>query len=188
MSRLLCFLCAPLLFLACAKTESGEKNRWQNNQNMIQGLAAEYPAFKTVLMQKWDEATALMEEAKKVSDEEERIEAMSDANRALNVRFINELKTIDEKIKEIRELSREALKSAKNRTEEMLADVASRNADQTVDAVQASLRSPDVTDEFDANRRLEKAKDMLDDATNTLKKVITETSTPEPVDTSGEAY
>lgn len=187
MKSLLYLLLLTLLVVSCKRTESGEKNRWQTNQNMIQGLAAKYPAFRNVLEARLAEASQLMDKANAVSGEEERIEAMSDANRSLNVQFINELKKVDDKITTIRDLGRDALKMADNRTEKMLADVASRNADQSIDSARDLLTAPPVADEFEAIRRVDKAMSLLSDAEETLKKAISEMSVPEetsPADTA----
>lgn len=182
----LVFLILAIFLASCAKTVEGQKKRWQSNINRIQRVAIDYPAFKTILEDRRMEAQEMMDDAMNISDEELRIDAMSEANDVLIPDFVRGLENIERQIKEVQELRREVFRNADERVEEMLADVAAKEADRAIESARERLRQPPVINLADAAHRVGLAVNELSEAENTLKKVIAETSAPEAEDTASQ--
>lgn len=104
-------LAAMFMIYACGTSVESQQKTWESNKSAVEGLKAEYPAFKTVLDEKLKKAQVIMDEAQGLSDEDAKIKKMQEANAVFNKGFIGDLKKvktesakIDQKIAEIDKL------------------------------------------------------------------------------------
>ncbi|MCU0438115.1 MAG: hypothetical protein MUC49_09365 [Raineya sp.] len=104
---LLLFLCIALL--SCKKTVEGETNAWNANKTKLSKLKANYPAFASVLDNEMKEAQAKWDEASKLSNEEEKLKKMSEANYTFNQGFVYDLDNLEMKMKNISNKSNDLL-------------------------------------------------------------------------------
>jgi chromosome segregation ATPase len=96
---LLLLFCIALL--SCKKTVEGETTAWNANKTKLNKLKANYPAFASVLDNEMKEAQAKWDEATKLSNEEEKLKKMSEANYTFNQGFVYDLDNLETKIKNI---------------------------------------------------------------------------------------
>jgi hypothetical protein len=164
-----CFL-ALTVFAACKKSVKGESKRWERANQTVDELAVQYPGFKSALEEQRSKAKAAMEAAEKISDEEERIDKMSEANKLLTGGFIGQLGDVDKKEKKIRDEIVDAAGLAADEAARMSIQKAVEHAEHTLAEVDAVLKrgAPNKTE---AAILLKKVTSDLNAAEKTLKRV-----------------
>lgn len=155
-----------VLGMGCKKTEKGENQRWKNATKSVEELKVLYPGFKQALTEQYDQAKTLMDQAEKLSDEDDRIKKMSEANNLLSRGFVPQLAGVDAKQKAIQSKIVEITTKAADQSDRAGAQQAADNAKRTIAQVDAALKkgAPDaksaaiivskVTADLDAAERL----------------------------------
>jgi hypothetical protein len=111
MKKLSLFLFALIAMFACKKSVEGETATWQANKTKLQKLKASFPAFGSVLDEELKEAEKKWEEASKITNEEEKIKKMSEANYTFTTGFVYELSSLESRMESITK-KRKDLKAA----------------------------------------------------------------------------
>ncbi len=68
------------LLSACKKTVEGEKSAFDRNVQTLNQMSAKYPNFADVMQQELNKAKQIFDSANSISDEQSRINKMSEAN------------------------------------------------------------------------------------------------------------
>ncbi|HEY8379658.1 MAG TPA: hypothetical protein VIK91_24365 [Nannocystis sp.] len=153
---------------ACSKTVEGESKKWTANTAKIAELSAMYPGFKDVLEARKAAAQKVFDAAEGLA-EEQKIEKMAEANRMLMAGFVDDLEDLEGEIKELRQKRAEA--ASKADSAELGAKVAADEVQQTLERVEAALKSG-ATDEAGANAVLKKIVADLKTAEEVVDKVL----------------
>lgn len=165
-----------ILAIGCKQTVDSEKNRWESNKKLLKELAVEFPSFKTVINETLSKAEKAMNEAESLTDEKKKIEAMSKANGLATPKYVNDLSSFSKKVKELQNLSAEAVQNAKDENDRLAAKQASENATNAINEAKKMLQNQSVSSESDANTLASKALQNLDDIKSTLTKIIKTTT------------
>jgi septal ring factor EnvC (AmiA/AmiB activator) len=171
-TRILLAFCATfLLFLGgCKKTVEGEEKNWTSNVSQIQTLAAQYPGFKPPLDARLAAAQGIYDAAGEL-DGDAQLQKMVEANRTLMAGFVADLRSLDRKIKELREKRVEAASKAGDDSSRLGAQLAAEDAQKALDRVEATLKEG-ATDEAAATAILKKVHADLDTARSAIDKVL----------------
>lgn len=164
--------CVVLLLTvaACKKSVEGESKRWTSANRTVDELSVLYPGFKTALEEQRQKAKAAMDAAEAVSDEKQRISAMSAANSMLTSGFVGELRDADQSIKKIRDKVIEVSGKAADESDRLTAKQAADQATQVVTQVEGVLKRG-ATDAASAGILLKKVTTDLRAAQDTLDRV-----------------
>lgn len=160
-----------LLVGACAKTAEKEDARWTKALASVDRLAAVYPAFAPALKAQKAKAEAAMAAAKKVSDEEQRVEQMSDANDLLTGGFVGQLGRVDDAEKRLRRKMTDTTRQAKSDTLRLSASQASQSAERVLAGVSQRLKAG-AADPAAAKAVLDKVNGDIREAERNLDKVL----------------
>lgn len=158
-----------LLLPACSKSVEGESRRWEVNSTRVTELEALYPGFKSVLEARKSSAQQLHEAASGLA-EEQKIEKLSEANKALMGGFVGDLVEIEDKIKKLRERRVQAAAETSEATK-LAAQVAAEDAQKAIERAEAALKAG-ASDEAGATAILKKVNADLDTAKAALDKVL----------------
>ncbi|MDX1904771.1 MAG: hypothetical protein SFU27_11485 [Thermonemataceae bacterium] len=101
MKKLSLFFLLLLALASCKKSVEGETSTWNANVNKLKKLKASYPSFADVLDKDLKDAQKKWEDAQKISNEEEKIKKMSEANYTFNTGFVYELGTLESKLEAV---------------------------------------------------------------------------------------
>lgn len=166
---LLALMTAIVLVVGCAKTVEGETKAWNDNVAQLNALIAQYPGFKPALEARLAAAKKTYDAASTMSGDPQ-IEQMAKANSEINAGFVNDLKSVDAKIKKLRESSVEVAAKAGDNASLTAAKIAAENAQKTVASVEKALGAG-AKDEVAATAVLKKALGDLDSAQSAIDKV-----------------
>ncbi len=98
MKKLTLFLLFIVVTIACKKSVEGETAAWESNKTKLKKLKASYPSFADLLDKELKNAEAKWKEAQGISNEEEKIKKMAEANYTFNQGFVYELGTLETKM------------------------------------------------------------------------------------------
>ncbi len=118
------------LFSSCAKTVEGQQNLWTSNINMLKQLSSEYRMFANDIAVQKQKAEAKWKEAEGISDEEKKIDKMSEANNLASNPF-KYLRDMKGKIKDAKETIKRAYRDRNIDRREC-----DRKADRVEDAIE----------------------------------------------------
>jgi len=107
MKKLTLFLLLIVALIACKKSVEGETATWESNKTKLKKLKASYPSFAELLDKELKNAEAKWKEAQGISNEEEKIKKMSEANYTFNQGFVYELGTLETKMENLSRKSKE---------------------------------------------------------------------------------
>jgi hypothetical protein len=107
MKKITLFLLLLVAMIACKKTVEGETSAWESNKTKLKKLKASYPSFAALLEKELKDAEAKWKEAQGISNEEEKIKKMSEANYTFNQGFVYELSTLESKMDNMSRKSKE---------------------------------------------------------------------------------
>jgi colicin import membrane protein len=158
-----------LILPACSKSVEGESRRWEVNTSRVAELEAVYPGFKGALATRKANAQKLYEAASGLG-EEQKIEKLAEANKALMAGFVGDLVAIDDKIKKLRERRVEAAAETSEATK-LAAQVAAEDAQKAIERAEAALKTG-ASDEASAAAVLKRVHADLDAAKAALDKVL----------------
>jgi len=82
------------LVFSCKRTVEGEKNAFNSNVKDVKSLALDFPSFKSVIDEQVTKAEAAFKESENISNEEQKIAKMAEANSLLTSGFIYDLKKV----------------------------------------------------------------------------------------------
>jgi hypothetical protein len=171
-TKILWAFCATffLLFAGCKKTVEGEEKAWSSNVSQIQTLTAQYPGFKPPLEARLDSARAIHDAAGALSGDAQ-LEKLVEANRTLMGGFVGQLRSLDRKIKQLREKRVEAAAQAGDDSSRLGAKLAAEDAQKALDRVDEILKQG-AKDEAEASAILQKIHADLDTARAAIDKVL----------------
>ncbi|GAB4130472.1 MAG: hypothetical protein OHK0045_07600 [Raineya sp.] len=98
MRKLSLFLLLLFVVLACKKSVEGETATWESNKTKLKKLKASYPSFATLLDKELKDAETKWKEAQGISNEEEKIKKMAEANYTFSQGFVYELGSLENKM------------------------------------------------------------------------------------------
>lgn len=107
MKKATLFLLLLVAMIACKKTVEGETSTWESNKTKLKKLKASYPSFAALLDKELKDAEAKWKEAQGISNEEEKIKKMSEANYTFNQGFVYELGTLESKMDNLSKKAKE---------------------------------------------------------------------------------
>lgn len=161
-----------LLFAgACKKSVEGETKSWDSNVQTVKTLMSKYPGFKTPLESALTSATKVMDDAKALTDEEAKIQKMSEANGILNSGWVSDLNKVDDWKKSLRDQVSKVNTGTLDEGDRIAADFAVKNADRALNSVDRTLQSG-AQDEATAASVLKSLKSEIDAATKDLAKIL----------------
>lgn len=186
MRKLLFLLSILFVFAACTKTVESEGKAWESNKQAAKELSIDYPAFKTVIEEQIAKAETVMKEAEGISNEEQKIEKMAEANKMLTSGFIGGLKSIESDLDkmESKVLELQGLQ---------MDSIARRNADRIINtADEAKAKAKDVlnkgaTTVADAELVVSKVEKDVDDVIRNLDKAISDVNAQNTETTTSES-
>ena len=111
MKKLTLFLLLIVAMIACKKSVEGETATWESNKNKLKKLKASYPSFAALLDKELKDAEAKWKEAQGISNEEEKIKKMAEANYTFSQGFVYELGTLETKIENLSKKSKKVSNS-----------------------------------------------------------------------------
>ena len=103
MKKLSVFFLMALVFFACSSIE-GEQEAWAKQVKKVKELSLTYPAFAQYLQFDLKKAEKVKAEADAISDENAKLEKLSEANEVLNSQLIRDLAAIQFKIDRVNKL------------------------------------------------------------------------------------
>jgi len=107
MKKLTLFLLLIVALIACKKSVEGETATWESNKTKLKKLKTSYPSFAELLDKELKNAEAKWKEAQGISNEEEKIKKMSEANYTFDQGFVYELGTLETKMENLSRKSKE---------------------------------------------------------------------------------
>lgn len=107
MKKLTLFLFLLLAIIACKKSVESETATWETNKTKLKKLKASYPSFATLLDKELKDAEVKWKEAQGISNEEEKIKKMSEANYTFNQGFVYELSSLETKLENLSKKSKQ---------------------------------------------------------------------------------
>jgi hypothetical protein len=164
MKKLLNLLFFVIIVLSgCGPSLESENENWTKNLESIALLKAEFPVYATFIDQKTEEAKKIWEEAAGISNEEQKLSKMVDANNLLKAGSLGNLRNLKNKISGLK-TKKEALLSMKSPNYQIeqrvkTAFVSVENALKTAD---------DVIYLSNENYRIEEATGKIDRAWNSV--------------------
>ncbi len=176
MKKITLFLLLLVAMIACKKTVEGETSTWESNKTKLKKLKASYPSFAALLDKELKDAEAKWKEAQGISNEEEKVKKMSEANYTFNQGFVYELSTLETKMdnlsKKSKELSNSITAKDVNLSKSDLKNVIATNDEvkeallQVEKLLNKGVKSEDkaYTSIKDANKSLDDAEAKLDAA------------------------
>jgi hypothetical protein len=156
---------------ACKKTVEGENKRWTSTTRRVQELQALYPGFAAPLKDQLKKAEAVMEAAKGISDEQEKIKKMAEANALALEGFAGKLGDVERLQKQIREKVTTATTSVTDRNDRLAAKQAADDAQRALTSSDETLRRG-ATDSVGANAIVRRVESDLSTAERNLDRVI----------------
>lgn len=138
---LLLFVAATFLFVACKKSVEGEKKSFESNKSRVNQLMSDYPAFKPALQEQLKKAEDVMASAEGTSNEDQKIDKMSEANGLLTAKFITSLDGIRKKIDKLKEEKIDLSGQKMDMNDKSSAKLAIQEADRTIYKVENILKS-----------------------------------------------
>lgn len=166
------FLLAVLfLATACGSSVESENASWKSNLQSAQAMQTKYPQFKAAIQAALDEAKPAMEAAKKVAEEEAKIEAMSKANSILEQPFLSGLRKFDDRIAAIRKKVVEVKALELSENESRAAREAAYSAEDAMREAQREIQRG-ANDIVGANTIVQSAVKKLDSAEDFVETVI----------------
>jgi hypothetical protein len=170
--KLLLAFCAAflLLFVGCKKTVESQEKAWTANVAQVQALSAQYPGFKPALEARLGAAQGIYDSASELSGEAQ-IEKLSEANRALSAGFVADLRSLDAKVKELREKRVQAAAQAGDESSRLGAELAAEDAQKALDRAEELLKEG-AKDEAAATAVLKKIHGDLDTARTAVDAVL----------------
>ncbi len=158
-------------FIGCKQTTESEGNAWKNNVESVKSLAIDYPNYKPFLEAQIKAAQKVMEAAKGISDEEKKIEKMSDANELINKGIVGELKKIKATTSDLKTTINSATGTKFGESE----STAKRILQEANDAILESQKilKANVASKEDGIRMARKANQLLTDKENEVSEFMT---------------
>ncbi|MCP5463756.1 MAG: hypothetical protein H7A33_01895 [Deltaproteobacteria bacterium] len=159
------FIFCMLVFLglgACSNNIDAEKKQWEGTQKVYTELNARWPLLKASFTQRMEQATAMMEQAKSLSEEQARADAMAAANDFAGELF-NQVFALGNRIDEISSFQGRLNKMALDRSWRKKRDKLMKEINQSMDQVQKEFSEfkSDKADEIIAKSK-ELIKELID--------------------------
>ena len=171
-TKMLLALCATFLLLVggCKKTVEGQEKAWTANVSQVQALSAQYPGFKPALEARLGAAQGIYDSASELTGDAQ-IDKLSEANRTLTAGFVSDLRSLDKKMKDLREKRVEAAARAGDESSRLGAELAAEDAQKALDRAESLLKDG-AKDEASATAVLRKIHGDLDTALSAVDKVL----------------
>jgi len=93
---------ALLTFISCGPSKESENKAWEKNLEAAKNLKTDYPVFSAFIDSKIDEATKLWNDAAGISDEDQKLKKMVDANDVIEEGSIGNLMHMKSKIADLK--------------------------------------------------------------------------------------
>jgi hypothetical protein len=118
MKRFTMLLIATLamLFYSCGPSVEGEEKDWKKNQTAIEKLKKDFPAYATMINEKWEAAKGMKAAAENISVEEDKAKKMAAANNLLDRGCLGNLRDMKSKITSL-ESKKSAAKKKRKKAE-----------------------------------------------------------------------
>jgi len=196
MKKLTLFFLLLVAMIACKKSIEGETATWESNKTKLKKLKASYPSFAELLDKELKNAEAKWKEAQGISNEEEKIKKMAEANYTFNKGFVYELTNLESKMdnlsREAKELSNSITAKDVNLSKSDLKIVIAANDEiketllQVEKLLNKGVKSEDkaYTSIKDANRSLASAETKLDVAMQIINESKASKNTSDNKDTT----
>jgi len=165
---LLFIFCAVFALPACKRTEEGLKNDWKFAKERWDKHKKNYPALGALLDKQLKDAEAIMAEADKLSNFEEKTKKVGEAVAAINTGFIAELNTVEYNKDEIKKKTEKIKKQKFGKANLKKAENALIDGDNAVAEAERILKNSVATNDEasaaakEANKVLSNAKKGLD--------------------------
>lgn len=167
-------LLLPFLWMGCERTVDSENNRWVRNKARLERLSSEYPNLAVAFSAHLQQASQVYQQAEQVSNEEEKINLMAEANRKASPTYIKQLDQLDEKVEKLRTSSLELMERSEN-SNFLLTGLKSMNVEETIKEAKAYLKEVKVSNEHQAEQVVDKAIAKIDrlqkSVSQSLKKI-----------------
>jgi hypothetical protein len=180
----LCILFVALLLLAsCSRSVEGETSAWASNKTRLNELKALYPGFSAALESMMGQAESAWNAASSISNEDEKIAKMAEANALIGSGWVGDLGAIDSQKRKLRDEASRLNSKAKTPADRMNATSINSSASMTVSRVESDLRmgAADAAGAAAIVRRatedLRSAQKMVDDMESNLRKSTSTTTT-----------
>ena len=157
------FIVAVLFLFGCGSSVESEQLSWERKKTTIQEYSAAYPYLKANIDKQYQQAVAAMEKAKSISDEEQKITAMRNAN---NLAFKG---TID-KVMDLETMMDKVASSIKKIKEEFTAEEFTQKTNFLLEEANMEIEKAEVNLQT-ANQSAEMALFSFEKSTNKLKDV-----------------
>lgn len=144
MKQSILFLCTILfgmISMSCEKTVSGERNKWTYNMERAEIVQQRYPGFASVTKGVIRDAEKIFADALNITDEEQKITKMNEANKLLSNKYIRDLFQLDTKIDEAKNLCDKLVRANLKKDETMLALFDRAVLDEKIDVMQKQIKS-----------------------------------------------
>jgi len=94
---------SALILQSCKSSVEGETSSWDSNSKKNVTLKQQYPQFTTAIDQQFEIARQQWVDAQAISNEEQKISAMSTANRTISSSFIDILSNMESQKRKLRD-------------------------------------------------------------------------------------
>jgi DNA repair exonuclease SbcCD ATPase subunit len=167
-------LIAVFALNACGPSLESENENWKRNVDAAAGLKAEYPVYKPLIEMKVGEATKLWDEAASISNEDQKLKKMVEANDILEKGCIGNLMNMKSKISDLKS-KKESLMALKTPNYQL--EQRAQNAFETVeDAIKKADKViymvPDDFNVDEASVKIDKAWNAINDAYKEVEIII----------------
>lgn len=170
---LLALAIAVMGFFACGKrTAESESKQWQSNQSRINALKSKYPNFQSVLETVFKDAEAAFKAAEGISNEEEKVKAMTAANQKASPSFVVDLEGMDRLYTDLNDQISKAKQNGGDANDKSAIYDAAMRADMTMRNAKNSITMAQPVDVASANMLVKTAKDNIAAAQKTISDLV----------------
>ena len=176
MKKLTFFIVALLLLASCSRSVEGETSAWASNKTRLSELKALYPGFSAALESMMGQAESAWNAASSISNEDEKIAKMAEANALIGSGWVGDLGGMDAQKRKLRDEASRLNSKAKTPADRMTASSINSSASMAVSRVESDLRmgAADAAGAAAIVRRamedLRSAQKMVDDMESNLRK------------------
>lgn len=176
MKRFTCFLSVMIFFIAaCGPSLDSEKKSWERNLKKADKLKKEYPAYADLVSQKTKKAQEIYKQAEGITNEDEKVKKMVQANDLLEKGAIGALTGMRSKISSLKSL-RDKVMGLTNleATEESRVEAALKDAKKAIKKANKVLEEglgSATKSATESERDIVNASNALEEAEDQLKSV-----------------
>jgi len=162
-----------LFIYACGPSVEGEKKAWENTKNTVTQLKSQYPAYAQLIDAKFKLAQKAWEDAKSISDKDQKAEKMAEANNYIRKGAVGTLKSLKSNLDNLHR-QKDALmkKVAPAESFNNRINLAIQDANTAIDKGEKALYAQGILSIQDAENSLNMASQKISSANTAIKGVI----------------